>query len=132
MTLAEYFWLAEPVKGIEAAKLARASRIELAASALHAPEATFGGREFYEELAAKAAVLVCRLAWSTWRRLSGPGEGGPTGGLRPSGRPGKTQLTPGVGPVRYGFKAAMTGERDLLVTKPVHSPTTASPTSTTS
>jgi len=64
LTVAEYLWLAEQVTGVEAVALAKASRTELADSALHAPEATFGGHEFYVELAEKAAVLVCRLAWN--------------------------------------------------------------------
>ena len=62
--LAEYLWLAEQVTGVEAAVLAKASRIELADSALHAPAAGFGGEEFYPELIDKAAVLTCRLAWN--------------------------------------------------------------------
>lgn len=64
LTLAEYLWLAEQVTGIEAVTLVKASRTELADSALHAPEATFDGHEFYGDLAEKAAVLVCRLAWN--------------------------------------------------------------------
>lgn len=62
--LAEYLWLAEQVTGVEAPVLAKASRIELADSALHAPAAGFGGDEFYPELIDKAAVLTCRLAWN--------------------------------------------------------------------
>ena len=62
--LAEYVWLAEQVTGVEAPVLAKASRIELADSALHAPAAGFGGEEFYPELIDKAAVLMCRLAWN--------------------------------------------------------------------
>jgi death-on-curing protein len=64
LTLAEYRWLAEQVTGVEAVALAKASRTELVDSALHAPEATFDGHEFYVELAEKAAVLICRLAWN--------------------------------------------------------------------
>lgn len=64
LSLAEYLWLAEQVTGVEAAVLAKAGRIELADSALHAPKAGFGGQEFYVELAEKAAVLTCRLAWN--------------------------------------------------------------------
>lgn len=64
LSLAEYLWLAEQVTGVEAAVLAKAGRIELADSALHAPKAAFGGQEFYVELAEKAAVLTCRLAWN--------------------------------------------------------------------
>ena len=42
LSLAEYFWLAEQVTGVEAAVLAKASRVDLADSALHAPAAGFG------------------------------------------------------------------------------------------
>ncbi|MGH9090436.1 MAG: type II toxin-antitoxin system death-on-curing family toxin [Acidimicrobiales bacterium] len=64
LSLAEYIWLAEQVAGIEAVVLAKAARIELADSALHAPSASFGGEEFYPEVIDKAAVLTCRLAWN--------------------------------------------------------------------
>ena len=64
VTLGEYFWLAEQVTGIEAGTLARASRSDLADSALHAPRAGFGDVEFYADIYDKAAVLVCRLAWN--------------------------------------------------------------------
>ena len=64
LSLAEYFWLAEQVTGIAAATLAKASRSDLADSALHAPQAGFGEEEFYPDLYDKAAVLVCRLAWN--------------------------------------------------------------------
>lgn len=63
-TLAEYVWLAEQVTGVEAAVLVKASRIDLADSALHAPAAEFGGEEFYPDLVDKAAVLTWRLAWN--------------------------------------------------------------------
>jgi death on curing protein len=64
LALAEYFWLAEQVTGIEAAVLVKASRVELADSALHAPSAGFGDQDFYPDLIDKAAVLTCRLAWN--------------------------------------------------------------------
>lgn len=64
ISLAEYVWLAEQVTGIEAGVLAKAARIELADSALHAPSASFGGEEFYPDIIDKAAVLTCRLAWN--------------------------------------------------------------------
>jgi death-on-curing protein len=64
LTLAEYFWLAEQVTGIDANVLVKASRSDLADSALHAPRAGFGEEEFYPDLYDKAAVLVCRLAWN--------------------------------------------------------------------
>ena len=79
LTLTEYLWLAEQVTGIDADTLARVSRTELADSALHAPQSSFGGEEFYPDLIDKAAVLACRLAWnhplldgnkrSSWARL---------------------------------------------------------------
>jgi death-on-curing protein len=64
ITLAEYVWLAEQVTGVEAAMLAKASRLDLADSALHAPQAGFGDDDFYPDLIDKAAVLTCRLAWN--------------------------------------------------------------------
>jgi death-on-curing protein len=64
LTLAEYVWLAEQVTGVEAAVLAKASRLDLADSALHAPAAGFGDEDFYPDLIDKAAVLTCRLAWN--------------------------------------------------------------------
>jgi death on curing protein len=64
ITLAEYFWLAEQVTGVDAGTLSKVSRMELAESALHAPQASFGGEEFYPDLVDKAAVLTCRLAWN--------------------------------------------------------------------
>lgn len=41
--------------------LARITRLDLAESALHAPAATFGGVEFYPDLASKSAVLCSRI-----------------------------------------------------------------------
>ena len=64
ITLGEYLWLAEQVTGVDADTLARASRSDLADSALHAPRAGFGDVEFYADIYDKAAVLVCRLAWN--------------------------------------------------------------------
>ncbi len=64
ISLAEYFWLAEQVTGIDAAVIIKSSRTELADSALHAPAAAFGGHEFHVDVVEKAAVLVCRLAWN--------------------------------------------------------------------
>jgi death-on-curing protein len=64
ITLAEYFWLAEQVTGTPAPILIKASRVELADSALHAPAAGFGDEEFYPDVVDKAAVLTCRLAWN--------------------------------------------------------------------
>ncbi|MEX2557787.1 MAG: Fic family protein [Actinomycetota bacterium] len=64
LELAEYFWLAEQVTGIDAATLAKVSRSDLADSALHAPAAGFGDDDFYPDIFDKAAVLACRLAWN--------------------------------------------------------------------
>lgn len=50
ITLAEYFWLAEQVTGADADTLAKASRSDLAESALQAPQAGFGDIEFYPNL----------------------------------------------------------------------------------
>ena len=62
LSIAEYLWLAEQVTGIRAEELSRSARIELADSALHAPQASFGGTDFYPDLMDKAAVLCWRLA----------------------------------------------------------------------
>jgi death on curing protein len=64
LSLAEYFWLAEQVTGVDAPLLTKASRIDLADSALHAPAAGFEDEDFYPDLVDKAAVLTCRLAWN--------------------------------------------------------------------
>src|SRR5699024_2323753 len=50
------------VTGIDAVSLTRAARIELADSALHAPQAEYGGHEFYTGMLEKAAVMVCSIA----------------------------------------------------------------------
>ncbi len=62
LDLAEYFVLAELVTGVPAETLTKASRVELADSALHAPQAGFGDEDFYPDLFDKAAVLCWRLA----------------------------------------------------------------------
>ena len=64
LSLAEYFWLAEQVTGVDAAVLTKALRADLADSPLHAPAAGFEDQDFYPELIDKAAVLTCRLAWN--------------------------------------------------------------------
>ena len=62
LDLAEYFMLAELVTGVPAETLTKASRVDLADSALHAPQAGFGDEDFYPDLIDKAAVLCWRLA----------------------------------------------------------------------
>jgi death on curing protein len=64
ISLADYFWLAEQVTGLQAAVLIKAARVDLADSALHAPQAGFGDEEFYADVYDKAAVLTCRLSWN--------------------------------------------------------------------
>jgi death-on-curing protein len=64
ISLAEYLWLAQEVTGVDAVVLSKGGRLDLADSALHAPQASFGGEEFYPDLVDKAAVLTCRLAWN--------------------------------------------------------------------
>ena len=62
LTLAEALIIAEAVTGTDALVLVRVSRLELLDSALHAPQAGFGGQEFYPGFVDKAAVLVVRIA----------------------------------------------------------------------
>jgi hypothetical protein len=62
--LAEFFWLAEQVTGLPTTTLVNASRVELADSALHAPQAGYGAEDFYPDIYDKSAVLTCRLAWN--------------------------------------------------------------------
>jgi death-on-curing protein len=64
ISLPEFFWLAEQVTGIDAEILANSGSINLADSALHAPQASFGDQDFYPDLIDKAAVLACHLAWN--------------------------------------------------------------------
>lgn len=61
LDLADYLLIAEAVLHIPAENIAKAARLELAESALHAPAAEFGGVEFYADLPSKAAVLCSRL-----------------------------------------------------------------------
>lgn len=64
LNLAEFWYLAEYVTGIDAATLIKASRVDLADSALHAPQAGFDDTDFYPDLYDKAAVLACRISWN--------------------------------------------------------------------
>ena len=59
--LADFLAISELVLNQPADDIARISRLELAESALHAPAASFGGVEFYPDLATKAAVLCTRI-----------------------------------------------------------------------
>ena len=62
LTLHEAFIIAEAVTGIDAKTLASVSRLELLDSALHAPQASFGDKDFYSDFFMKAAVLCSRIA----------------------------------------------------------------------
>jgi death-on-curing protein len=62
ITLPEFWWLAEQVTGINAEVLAKSGGHNLADSALHAPQASFGDQEFYPDLIDKAAALACHVA----------------------------------------------------------------------
>ena len=61
LTLAEALTIADAVTRTDASVLARASRLELLDSALHASQAGFGGQEFYLGFVDKAAVLAVRI-----------------------------------------------------------------------
>jgi hypothetical protein len=54
--------VAEAVTGIEIAVHARGPRINLLDSALHAPQASFGGHDMYPEFLDQAAVLAVRIS----------------------------------------------------------------------
>ena len=62
LTLVEALTIAELVTGLDAVTLAKASRLELLDSALHAPQAGFGDEDFYPSIEQKAAVLAVRIA----------------------------------------------------------------------
>ncbi len=64
LSLAEFWYLAEQVTGLDARTLINASRVDLADSALHAPQAGFDDTDFYPGVLNKAAVLACRIAWN--------------------------------------------------------------------
>jgi death-on-curing protein len=62
LSLAEALAIAEAVTGMDPVTLAKASRLELLDSALHAPMAGFGEDDFYPDIEQKAAVLAVRIA----------------------------------------------------------------------
>ena len=61
LRLGEFWYLAEHVTGIDARTLMKASRVDLADSALHAPAAGVGDADFYPDVFDKAAVLAQRV-----------------------------------------------------------------------
>jgi death-on-curing protein len=62
LSLAEALVIAEAVTGTDPDVLSKSGRIDVLDSALHAPEASFGGQEFYPQFVEKAAVLAVRIA----------------------------------------------------------------------
>ena len=62
LSLAEALVIAEAVTGVDAVVLSKAPGIGLLDSALHAPQASFAGEEFYPEFLDKAAVLAVHIA----------------------------------------------------------------------
>jgi len=62
LDLADYLLIAESVLGVHADAIAGWPGIGLAESALHAPEMSFAGVDFYPDVVDKAAVLCVRLA----------------------------------------------------------------------
>ncbi|MCX6387949.1 MAG: type II toxin-antitoxin system death-on-curing family toxin [Solirubrobacterales bacterium] len=62
LTLDDYVEIARLVTGLDEATIRGSSRLELADSALKAPQAGFGETEFHPDFVEKAAVLVVRLS----------------------------------------------------------------------
>ena len=62
ISLAEYLAITELATGFAAEDLMATGRIDLADSALHAPQAGYGDQDFYPNIYDKAAVLCWRLA----------------------------------------------------------------------
>ncbi len=61
LDLADFLAISELVLQEPGEDIAWVARLDLAESALHAPAASFGGVEFYPDLATKAAVLCTRI-----------------------------------------------------------------------
>ena len=62
LDLADFVTISAAVTGLDEDTIVKVADLGLADSALHAPSASFGDREFYEDFIDKAAVLVVRLA----------------------------------------------------------------------
>jgi death-on-curing protein len=62
LDLADFVAIAAAVTELDEETIIKVADLGLADSALHAPAAGFGDREFYEDFVDKAAVLVVRLA----------------------------------------------------------------------
>ncbi len=61
LDLGDFLAIAEAVLEQPAEEIMATARVDLAESALHAPDASFGGVEFYVDLPTKAAVLCTRI-----------------------------------------------------------------------
>jgi death on curing protein len=61
LELADFLLIAEAVLETPAKRIAETSSLHLADSALHAPLACFGGKDFYPDFPTKAAVLCAHL-----------------------------------------------------------------------
>ena len=61
VSLGDYLAIAEMILGVDGEALSKGAGIGLADSALAAPQASFGGVEFYPEFYKKAAVLLEHL-----------------------------------------------------------------------
>ena len=62
LDLADFIAISAAVTGLDETTIVKVADLGLADSALHAPSAAFGDREFYEDFIDKAAALVVRLA----------------------------------------------------------------------
>jgi death-on-curing protein len=62
LSLGDYLAIAASVTGLDIDTLIKATKLDLADSALHAPSAGFGDTDFYPDFLDKAAVLLVRLA----------------------------------------------------------------------
>jgi death-on-curing protein len=62
LDLADYLGIAAEVTGWDLDTVIKATNLDLADSALHAPQAGFGETDFYSDFLDKAAVLIVRLA----------------------------------------------------------------------
>ena len=60
LDLADFVAISAAVTGLDEDTIVKVADLGLADSALHAPSASFGDREFYEDFIDKAAVLVVR------------------------------------------------------------------------
>lgn len=65
LSLGEALLIAEAVTRLEASTLIRVCQLDLLDSALHAPQAGVGDKDFYPSFVEKAAVLVMRVVETT-------------------------------------------------------------------